>query len=111
MRELEGLPPEILLIPLTGHTRGHACVAVKTGEGAVVHAGDAYFHHAAVTEGEIPFGLRVFESNIAIDPRKIRSNHARLRQLRGERGIHLFCAHDPTELPAATGSLSGVPSP
>src|SRR5205823_4708337 len=48
VRELKGLPPEILLIPLAGHTRGHAAVAVETGEGWLLHAGDAYFHHGAM---------------------------------------------------------------
>lgn len=101
VRGLDGLPPEILMIPLSGHTRGHACVAIETSDGAIVHAGDAYFHHAAVSEGVIPFGLRLFENNIAIEREKIRSNHQRLRQLRGERGVELFCAHDPTELSKA----------
>jgi glyoxylase-like metal-dependent hydrolase (beta-lactamase superfamily II) len=31
VRELEGLPPEILLVPLPGHTWGHAGVAIKDG--------------------------------------------------------------------------------
>ena len=30
VRQLQGLPPEILIVPLTGHTRGHAGVAVAT---------------------------------------------------------------------------------
>lgn len=102
VRGLEGLPPEILMIPLTGHTRGHACVAVETGAGALVHAGDAYFHRAAVRDGhgDIPWGLRVFEGNIAVDRSRIRDNHARLRALGAQDGVTLFCAHDPHEFPA-----------
>src|SRR5690606_14297750 len=42
VRDLEGLPPEILMIPLVGHTRGHCGVAVRTAEGWLLHAGDAY---------------------------------------------------------------------
>ena len=41
VRELEGLPLEILLVPLPGHTWGHAGVAVDTGAGWLLHAGDA----------------------------------------------------------------------
>lgn len=33
VRDLDGLPQEILLIPLVGHTQGHAGVAVNTKEG------------------------------------------------------------------------------
>lgn len=40
------LEPEIWLIPLFGHTRGHCGVAVRTGSGWLFHVGDA-----------APFGL------------------------------------------------------
>ena len=46
MRQLEGLPPEILALPMRGHSRGHAAIAVDTGHGWLVHGGDAYFHGA-----------------------------------------------------------------
>ena len=45
VRDLHGLPPEILLVPLEGHTLGHAGVAIRTGGGWLLQAGDAYFHH------------------------------------------------------------------
>jgi glyoxylase-like metal-dependent hydrolase (beta-lactamase superfamily II) len=32
-------------VPLAGHTRGHAGVAVRTGDRWLPHAGDAYFSH------------------------------------------------------------------
>ncbi|HEY4222426.1 MAG TPA: MBL fold metallo-hydrolase, partial [Myxococcota bacterium] len=44
VRDLAGLPPEILLVPLQGHTRGHAGVAVDVGGRWILHCGDAYFH-------------------------------------------------------------------
>ena len=40
VRELAGLPPEILLIPLYGHTLGHAGIAIDKGDGWLLHAGD-----------------------------------------------------------------------
>jgi glyoxylase-like metal-dependent hydrolase (beta-lactamase superfamily II) len=43
VRDLDGLPPEILLVPLAGHTWGHSAVAIDTGDGWLLHAGDAYF--------------------------------------------------------------------
>ncbi|USU09026.1 MBL fold metallo-hydrolase [Sphingomonadaceae bacterium OTU29MARTA1] len=33
VRDLEGLPPEILMVPLPGHTWGHAGVAVRENDG------------------------------------------------------------------------------
>jgi glyoxylase-like metal-dependent hydrolase (beta-lactamase superfamily II) len=44
-----GLLPEILMIPLPGHTRGHCGVAVATPQGWLFHCGDAAspFHRAA----------------------------------------------------------------
>ena len=44
VRDLDGLPPEILMIPLPGHTAGHAGVAVRTTDGWLLNAGDAYLH-------------------------------------------------------------------
>ena len=47
-RPLDGLGDAIALVPVIGHTRGHAAVAVDTGAGRLLHAGDAYFHPAAL---------------------------------------------------------------
>ena len=46
VRELDGLPPDILLVPLIGHTFGHAGVAVRRDRDWLLLAGDAYFFHA-----------------------------------------------------------------
>ena len=43
VRGLVGLPSDILLVPLAGHTLGHCGIAVRTHEGWLLHAGDAYF--------------------------------------------------------------------
>jgi len=42
VRALPGARDDVLLIPLPGHSRGHCGVAVKTGEGWLLHCGDAY---------------------------------------------------------------------
>ena len=41
IRVLPGLSPQVLLIPLVGHTRGHCGVAVETPGGWLFHCGDA----------------------------------------------------------------------
>lgn len=46
VRLLDSLPPEIALVPLLGHTLGHAGVAVHRGDKWLLQAGDAYFFHA-----------------------------------------------------------------
>ncbi len=94
--------PEVLLLPTSGHSRGHACVAVRDGDGWLLHCGDAYFHHGEMADRDprCPTGLRLFQKTIAVDDAARRANQARLRQLRRERGheIRLFCAHDGEEL-------------
>lgn len=101
VRGLEGLPPEILLVPLVGHTRGHCGVAVKTESGWLLHAGDAYFHRGEkVAPPTCPAPLRAFQRIFAVDDAKRRQNQARLRSLvetaSGE--VRVFCAHDGEEL-------------
>jgi glyoxylase-like metal-dependent hydrolase (beta-lactamase superfamily II) len=107
VRELAGLPPEILLVPLFGHTRGHCAVAVDTGERWLLHAGDAYFHHDEM-DPERPRctpALATFQRVVAVDDGARRANQARLRALARERAreVEVFCAHDPVELERAQG--------
>jgi glyoxylase-like metal-dependent hydrolase (beta-lactamase superfamily II) len=101
IRALVGLPEEILLVPLAGHTRGHTGVAVWRGGRWLLHAGDAYFHHAEM-EGDkysCPGGLRAFQSLVETDRAARKMNQARLRQLVASRGdVSVFCAHDLVEL-------------
>lgn len=101
-RPLDGLGDGFALVPLVGHTRGHAAVAVDAGEhGWVVHAGDAYFHRSAVGDRtdydrRAALGLTAFEFAMAHDPRRLRGNHAALAELAAEHTV--FSAHDPVEL-------------
>jgi glyoxylase-like metal-dependent hydrolase (beta-lactamase superfamily II) len=100
VRDLPGLPPEILLVPLLGHTRGHAAVAIQGEGGWLVHAGDAYFHHEEMKSGGCPWGLSLFQKLMAVDDTARRHNQARLRELvQAQAGsVRVFCAHDPNEL-------------
>jgi glyoxylase-like metal-dependent hydrolase (beta-lactamase superfamily II) len=102
VRDLPGLPPEILMVPLVGHTRGHAGVAVDVGGRWMLHCGDAYFHKDEMDYAapSCSPGLAGFQRFVAIDDVARRKNQARLRELAhgvGE-GISLFCAHDPDDL-------------
>lgn len=93
---------EILLVPLEGHTRGHAGVAVRAGDGWLLHAGDAYFHELELREpAKAPIGLRLFAAVNAMDNPLRWRNLERLRELgRSDTGVRVFCAHDAAELRA-----------
>lgn len=101
VRILPGQEAEIALIPLAGHTRGHAGVAVRTADGWLLHCGDSYFHHGELqTPPSCPPGLRLFQNLNAADGRARRANQERLRELAAAHGdeVTLFCSHDPHEL-------------
>lgn len=102
VRELDGLPPEILLVPLPGHTHGHAGVAVRTPERWLLQAGDAYFYHEEMHETD-PWctpGLSFYQTMMEKDRNARLANQDRLRQLRHSphgSEIEIFCSHDPVE--------------
>jgi glyoxylase-like metal-dependent hydrolase (beta-lactamase superfamily II) len=96
---IEGLPPEILLVPMSGHSRGHQAVAVDTGSGWLLHAGDQYPHRGRIEDGvRCPPGLVAFERSIAHDHGAVRANQERLRALKRESSdLTVFSAHDAVE--------------
>lgn len=101
VRQLDGLPPEILLIPLAGHTRGHTAVAVQDGAGWLLHAGDAYFSRGEVhaEKRQCPALLRAFQTLMEVDRKARLGNQKRLRELAsGSPAVRIFSAHDPREL-------------
>lgn len=101
LRPLPGISEDIFLIPLTGHTRGHTGVAVRTENGWLLHCGDAYFFHGQLeATPHMPAGIALFEKILQTDQRARLYNLERLRQLQLQHGdeVQLFCAHDPAEL-------------
>jgi glyoxylase-like metal-dependent hydrolase (beta-lactamase superfamily II) len=112
VRDLEGLPPEILMVPLVGHTRGHVGVAVRTERGWLLHAGDAYFFHGEIDpqRPSCPPGLAFFQRLVAIDGQAQRHNQERLRELVRDHAseVTVTSAHDPVELARLRERGSGV---
>jgi glyoxylase-like metal-dependent hydrolase (beta-lactamase superfamily II) len=101
VRILPGLDGEVVLIPLFGHSRGHTGVALRNGDGWLLHCGDAYFHHGEVeTPPRCPPGLRLFQGIAAADNQARKANRERLRELAARHGeeVTLLCSHDPYEL-------------
>lgn len=109
---LQGLPPEILLVPLPGHTYGHAGVAVRSGGRWYLQAGDAYFHHREL-DWQRPWctpGLRLYQTLLEKDRRLRLHNQARLRVLLASHGteVEVFCAHDTLEFERLSGHGAGL---
>lgn len=108
VRNLEGLPPEILLIPLAGHTWGHAGIAVQEDDGRwLFYAGDAYFYHGEIN-GEhrtCPPGLRGYQRLMQVDADARMANQRRVRMLSTDLAdaVRIFCAHDLVEFQALSG--------
>lgn len=99
IQRLRGIDADVGLLPMHGHTRGHSAVLVRAAERWLVHAGDAYFHRAAVRGGSVPVGFRIFERSMQLDGRARLASVAALRQLRESYDdLAMFCAHDPAEL-------------
>lgn len=101
-RDLDGLPPEILMLPLRGHTLGHAGVAVRSGDVWLLHAGDAYLHHDQMNLAcpRCTPGLTIYQHVMDTDRPARRHNQERLRELKQTNGdqVTIFCSHDALEL-------------
>ncbi len=101
VRPLDGLPPTILLVPLAGHTHGHVGVAIDTGNGWLLHAGDAYFHPGEVdlNRAHCPPATALFETLVQTEKRPRLHNQQRLRELVREHQDHvrIFSAHSGAE--------------
>ena len=110
VRALEGLPPEILLVPLPGHTQGHAGVAIDTGEGWLLNAGDAYFFREEmdVDRPRCSPGFAAYQRLMEVDRPARLANQERLRDLRRAHGgeVRVFCSHDVVELQQARGAFT-----
>jgi glyoxylase-like metal-dependent hydrolase (beta-lactamase superfamily II) len=115
VRQPAGLPPEILMVPLPGHTHGHAGVAVRRADGHwLLQAGDAYFFHREM-DWERPWctpGLRMYQTLMEKDRAARLANQQRLRELRHAHGaqVTVFCGHDPHEFEQLTGHAMDIPT-
>jgi glyoxylase-like metal-dependent hydrolase (beta-lactamase superfamily II) len=91
---------EVLLVPLTGHTRGHVRVAVETGGRWLLHAGDAYCDREQLwlTEHSSKLALALLGST-PLKKSPYRSNQQRLRELVARHGdaVTVFSSHDRHE--------------
>jgi glyoxylase-like metal-dependent hydrolase (beta-lactamase superfamily II) len=98
--QLDGLPEEIKLIPMGGHTEGHAGVAVHDGSRWLLHCGDAYYYHRELDENPEPHPvLDIVQTGSEVDHDQRVSTQDRLRALARDHAdeVAIFSAHDPWE--------------
>jgi glyoxylase-like metal-dependent hydrolase (beta-lactamase superfamily II) len=102
IRPLPGTDDQILMVPLAGHTKGHAGFAIHSGAHWLFHAGDCYYSHASMNleSHRLPTMLAQFEKLMANDDEVRTSNVERLRNLKREyrTSVDIFCSHDPYDL-------------
>lgn len=108
----QGLPRDIALVPLPGHTFGHAGVAIRTGGRWVLQAGDAYFHHREMDLHQ-PWctpGLRAYQTLMEKCRKSRLANQQRLREFAaGHPEVQLCCSHDPEEFERLSGRPEALP--
>jgi glyoxylase-like metal-dependent hydrolase (beta-lactamase superfamily II) len=114
VRALDGVPPEIVMVPLVGHTFGHAGVAVKRNGRWLLQAGDAYFFHAEmdVDRPRCTPGLRFYQWMMQKEAAARHANQARLRELKRRQAgeVTVFCGHDPSEFERLSGRAAHAPA-
>ncbi len=100
IRDVEGLPPGILLVPLRGHSRGQTGVAVDTGERWVLHCGDAYYVKEELRQrGKPSLGVRGFRRVAHVDFPAAMHCVGELRRIMREHfdEVTLIASHDQFE--------------
>jgi glyoxylase-like metal-dependent hydrolase (beta-lactamase superfamily II) len=104
---LDGLPSEIALIPLIGHTLGHAGIALKKNGKWLFNTGDAYFYHEEMNyyNPTCTPGLTLYQNMMDKNHQKRIWNQQRLRTLKKENftEVDIFCSHDPLEFERLSG--------
>jgi glyoxylase-like metal-dependent hydrolase (beta-lactamase superfamily II) len=111
VRDMPGIGPDVLLVPLAGHTLGHAGVAIHDTDGTrdrwMLYAADAYFFHLEmdIDRPRCPPSLRFYQTLMDKDRRLRLYNQRRLRELRADMGaaMDVFCAHDVVEFERMAG--------
>jgi glyoxylase-like metal-dependent hydrolase (beta-lactamase superfamily II) len=100
VRDLKGISPEILLIPLFGHSHGQVGVAVYTNGKWLLHCGDAYYERSEITgKGDSSLGWKILQKIVNTDHDLALKNQKRLRELiyKNSHEVEIFCAHDTNE--------------
>ncbi|EGD54304.1 MBL fold metallo-hydrolase [Gordonia neofelifaecis] len=96
---LSGLGDDFAYVALPGHTEGHMGVAVRDGDGWLLHCGDAFYHQNAAQGGRVPASMAFSQFVTARRPRDARRTRRRLADLcsASAANVQLICAHDAVQ--------------
>jgi glyoxylase-like metal-dependent hydrolase (beta-lactamase superfamily II) len=100
VRALGNSEPDILMIPLPGHTLGHCGIAVRAKDKWLLHAGDSYFFHGQLqTPPRMPLVLGMFQRKADMDRATRIANQERLRTLKATHGdaVTIVNSRDPVD--------------
>ena len=114
VRALDGIREDIAMIPLIGHTLGHAGVALRTGERWMFMTGDAYFFRGEMDldHPHCTPGLAFYQRMMDKDHTARVRNQERLRDLRRSHApsVDVFCSHDVVEFERLSGRSARIPA-
>ena len=114
VQALEGISPEIVMVPMIGHTHGHAGIAVLRGDRWLLQASDAYFYRGEmdVQRPHCTPGLRFYQWMMEKNRGARLWNQHRLRELKRTTShqVEIFCAHDIVEFERLAGHSARVPA-
>jgi glyoxylase-like metal-dependent hydrolase (beta-lactamase superfamily II) len=89
---------EIFLVPLFGHTAGHCGVAIRRGEGWLLHVGDAYYLKIELSDEGHP--IHQLTARNAVDDAQRRASLEELKRLAREHPeVEMVGYHDFSEFP------------
>jgi glyoxylase-like metal-dependent hydrolase (beta-lactamase superfamily II) len=106
VKPLQGLGPDILRVPLPGHTRGHCGYALRTEQGWLLHAGDAIMDRRELGFWRHPpVALRVYLRGVAVDVRARKRSRASLARCHQDHGheVEIVCTHEVATLEERRG--------
>ena len=93
--DLSVVAPGMLLVPLPGHTAGHAGVAIPVDGGWLLHAGDAFHTATALHRGTNRPDVRLRQGLLAHDEPALRSTQRRLGALASTQPqVRIINSHD-----------------
>jgi glyoxylase-like metal-dependent hydrolase (beta-lactamase superfamily II) len=115
VRPIDNVSSDIVMIPLRGHTFGHAGIAVKRDDGKWLFlASDAYFFREEMDlyHPWCTLGLRFYQWMLEKDRTARLQNQERLRELIRSHSdyVEVFCAHDVVEFERLSGRSARLPA-
>ena len=86
--------PGMLLVPLPGHTAGHAGIAIPGGDGWLLHAGDAFHSPVSLEAGRSRPDVHLRQGLLAHAAPALRRTQRALSALSGAAEVQIINSHD-----------------